>query len=445
MALPPDPLTPGDVPSAAVAAPGAVPGTGGESFVVTAERLVAGGVALARRPEGKVVLVEGAYPGERVRVRLTSTSKGVDRAETVEVVEASPGRRAPHCAHVDDGCGGCDLALLDPDHQRDAKVEMVRDGLRRLGRVPAPEVRAGPALAEEAFRTTMRLAVTDGRAGLRALASHDVVALDHCVVAHPLLDELVAEGRFGEADEVVLRVGASTGERLALVRPTATAVSLPDDVVVVGADELAAGRRAWIHEELAGRRWRISAGSFFQTRADGARALVDVVREMTADVLSTGGDPAPGGGDGPATLVDAYCGVGLFSGALLDPAGPTGASGWRGLAVERNRSSVADARHNLSGLPVRVVGSAVERFRAPRADVVVADPARSGLGRRGVEVLAGTGAARLVLVSCDVASAGRDVALLAEEGYRLVEAVVVDLFPHTHHVEVVSCFDREPL
>ena len=410
--------------------------------MVTAERLVAGGVALARRPEGAVVLVDGAFPDERVRVRVTSTAKGVDRAEVVEVLDASPGRRAPHCAHVADGCGGCDLALLDPTRQRDAKLEMVRDALRRLGRVAEPPVRSGPVLTERAFRTTMRMAVTAGRAGLRELASHDVVPIDHCVVAHPSLDELVAVGRFGAAQEVVLRVGAATGERLALVRPSAADVVLPDDVVVVGTDELAGGRRAWIHEEVAGRRWRISAESFFQTRPDGAAALVGVVREMTAALLAGGADAHRGG---PPTLVDAYCGVGLFSGALLEP-GEAGRPGsWRSVAVERNRSSVADARHNLAGLPARVVGSTVERFRAPRADLVVADPARAGLGTRGVEVLAGTGAERVVLVSCDVASAGRDVALLARHGYRLVEAVVVDLFPHTHHVEVVSRLDREPV
>ena len=110
-----------------------------------------------------------------------------------------------------------------------------------------------------------------------------------------MLDELIVEGTFGAATEVTLRVGAETGERLALVAPTRDGVRLPDDVRVVGADELAAGKRAWIHEIVAGRRWRISAESFFQTRPDGAAALVDVVRELCVDVLDAAPLEAPGG------------------------------------------------------------------------------------------------------------------------------------------------------
>jgi 23S rRNA (uracil1939-C5)-methyltransferase len=258
------------------------------------------------------------------------------------------------------------------------------------------------------------------------------VPIDHCLVAHPLVDELVHGGRFGEAEEVVLRVGVTTGERMAVASPTAEGVVLPDDVRVVGADELEAGRRAWIHEEVAGRRWRISAESFFQTRPDGAAALVDVVREMVSDRLAESGRPGR-----PHTLLDAYCGVGLFAGALLD-----GRAGWRAVAAERSRSSVSDARRNLADVDAKVVATPIEHLRAPKADVVVADPSRAGLGRAGVHVLASSGAPRLVLVSCDPAAAGRDTALLTGVGYRSVESVVVDLFPHTHHVEIVTRFDR---
>ena len=88
--------------------------------------------------------------------------------------------------------------------------------------------------------------MTGAGVGLRRAASHDVVAIDTCAVAHPALDELVRDGRFGVAAEVTLRVGAGTGERLALVAPGRDdGVRLPADVLVVGADELARGKRAW--------------------------------------------------------------------------------------------------------------------------------------------------------------------------------------------------------
>ena len=139
----------------------------------------------------------------------------------------------------------------------------------------------------------------------------------------------------------------------------------------------------------------------------------------------------------PRTLLDAYGGVGLFAGGLLG-----GRDGWRAVTVESNRSAVADARVNLADLDARLVASTVERLRPLRADLVVADPSRRGLGRGGAAVLAATGTPRIVLVSCDPAAAGRDVALLTGRGYDPVESVVVDLFPHTHHTEVVTRFDR---
>jgi 23S rRNA (uracil1939-C5)-methyltransferase len=402
----------------------------GAELVLRAERLVAGGVALGRRDDGRVVLIDGALPGELVRVAPPVARRGAERATVLEVLEGSPDRCRPHCRHVADGCGGCDLPELGDAALLDAKVGIVADALRRLGHVTDPVVELGPALPTLGFRTSLRLAVVDGRAGLRALRSHDVVAVPTCEIAHPALAELVADGRFGDAHEVTLRVGAATGERLALIAPTVGDVHLPDDVLVVGADELAAGRRAWIHEEVAGRRWRISAESFFQTRPDGAAALVEAVR----GAVHADGGVTHSTGRG-VTVLDAYCGVGLFAGALLD-----GREGWRGVAVERSRSSVADARRNLADLPVRVVRSPVERFGAPRADVVVADPARSGLGRAGVASLVASRAARIVLVSCDAAAAGRDTALLVAEGFLPLRSTVVDLFPHTHHVEVVTSF-----
>jgi 23S rRNA (uracil1939-C5)-methyltransferase len=402
------------------------------SEVVRVERLVAGGAALSRRTDGRIVLVPGALPGELVEAAVTSR-QGVDRGALVRLLETSPDRITPRCPHVAEGCGGCDLATLEHAALGRAKLDIVTDALRRIGRWSDPVVRTSPALDPFGFRTTLRVAVSGGRAGLRRAASNAVVEIDHCAVAHPLLDELVAEGVLGEATEVTFRVGAATGERLALVTPDRDGVRLPDDVLVVGADELAAGKRAWIHEVVAGRTWRISAESFFQTRPDGAAALTNVVTELAADAI----DGAPSDAGRPRTLLDAYSGVGLFAGALL-----AGRDGWRAVVAESNPASVADARINLRDLDTKIVRTTVERLRAPRADVVVADPSRAGLGRKGAAVLAATGAPRILLVSCDPAAAGRDVALLTGLGYRPEEAVVVDLFPHTHHTEVVTRLDR---
>ncbi len=242
-----------------------------------------------------------------------------------------------------------------------------------------------------------------------------------CLVAHPLLDELITAGRYPDG-EVILRVGARTGERLVIVDGGADVVTVPEGVRVVTKAELRAGTRAWYHEELAGRCWRVSARSFFQARPDGAEALVEAVAAALDGALSP-----------DAHLVDLYGGVGLFAGSV----GPVGHT----TLVESGASAVADARVNLADCSVRILKSDVARWRPARADVVVADPPRTGLAATGVAAVVATHATRLALVSCDPASLGRDTKLLAAAGYQIRSATLVDLFPHTSHVEVVSRFE----
>jgi 23S rRNA (uracil1939-C5)-methyltransferase len=380
----------------------------------------AGGDAIARTAEGKVVFVTGALPGERVRAQVTAEKKDLVKARVVEVVEPSPLRVAPPCGHLARGCGGCSWQHVTPAGQRDLKRAIVVDSLRRLGRIPDAPVDAVVPLPAHGYRTTVRFAITDGLPGFRRASSHEIVDVDSCLVVHPLLQPLVASGRFGGATEVELRCGARTGDRLAVADPTAARLELPDDVVRAGTDELDGGADVWFTERVAGRLWRISALSFFQIRPDGADVLAELVLRASA---------------GASTAVDLFSGVGLFAGVL-------GAAGCRVTAVEGSASSVADARHNLADVDATVVESDVLRWQPRPADLVVADPSRSGLGRRGVEVVAGVAAGRIVLVSCDPASLGRDAGLLAAAGYRLERVTPVDLFPHTPHIETVSVFER---
>lgn len=383
--------------------------------------VVAGGEGMGRDASGRVTFVEGALPGETVTVELHQQKKDFARGRVLEVVVASPDRVAPPCPFVAAGCGGCDWQHAATAAQRRLKALVVADALRRQAHLDLA-VGEGPELPAEGYRTTLRGVATDGRFGFRRRHSHEVVDVAPCLIAHPLVDELVTHGRFPNG-EVVLRAGARTGERLVIVNVDAAGTQVPDGVRVISAAELSSGTRAWFHEELAGRRWRISARSFFQARPDGAEALVDQVRAAIDGALPHGGH-----------LVDLYGGVGLFAGAL--------GGGGQVTLVEHSASSVADARVNLEGMDARIVRADVDHWGPARADVVVADPPRAGLGARGVAKVAATQAPRLVLVSCDPAALGRDARLLAEAGYDLVSVELVDLFPHTSHVEVVSRFGR---
>ena len=433
--------------------------------VVTVQALANGGEGVGRLADGRAVFVPGVLPGETARVELTGLKARYARATLIELLVASPDRVVPPCTWQQAGCGGCDLMHLRTDAQHRAKVQLAREALQRLGRLVDPEVHAGPVLPSVAVRTTVRVAVQHGRAAFRRRAGHELIEVGDCQVAHPALAALIAEGRFGSAREATLRVGAATGERLVVLDhgdggphpggrgDTGTrraarrgtprrsvsrtrGVELPDDVLVVDAAELGPGSAGLgtsggsgvgpaIHEVIAGRRWRISAGSFFQTSAVGAEALVAAVAAAARP---------PAGSPSARRVLDAYSGVGLLTAAI----GPDAAV----VSVESNPSSVADALVNLADRHAEVVQARFERWRPTTVDLAVADPARRGLGRVAAEILAATDAPVIVLVSCDLAALGRDSGDLVALGYDHAGSTVLDLFPHTSHAEVVTRFER---
>ncbi len=389
---------------------------------VEIERVVAGGLGLGHEHDGRVILAAGALPGDRVAVELERSRKRFGQGHTVEVLSPSTERIEPPCPEVAAGCGGCDLQMAPPPLQRELKIGIVADSLAHLGRLDDVPISAGEQLPTEGYRTTLRCAVVDGRAGFRRRRSNDVHVVESCWIAHPGVREIVEQGRFPGATEVVIRVGARTGERVVVVTPTVGDASVPSGVQLVGADELAEGADVHFHELVARRRFRVSAGSFFQARPDGAEALLRAVGRAIGPF-----DPASD------RLVDLYGGVGLFT---------LGLGAQRSVLVERSGSSCADARVNLASLGTVIDEVAVERWQPVAADVVVADPARAGLGAEGAAQVVATGAPRVALVSCDPAALARDVRLLVDAGYRATGIELVDMFPHTHHVEAVTTLVR---
>ena len=379
--------------------------------------LAIGGDGVTRASDGRVVFVPGALPGDEVVASWQESSKRWVRGELLEVVIASPARLTPPCPELARGCGGCGWQHFQPEEQRAAKRRLVADALTRLGHIDNPSISQGPALAEWGYRTTVRVALDEGRAAFRKGESHELVTVSSCAITHPALVELLAECHFGDAEEVTLRVGGATGERLvSMAPPSSVRPHFPADVAI----------NTHYHDVVAGRQWRISAESFFQTRTDGAELLVTEVAAHLA---------------GATTVLDAYGGVGLLAAAA-----PLGA---RITSVEAARSSSADAAFNLADLGATVVNSAFERWHSEQFDAVVADPARRGLQREGVDTIAATGASKLLLVSCDAASLGRDAFQLYEAGYDHLDSELLDFFPHTPHVEVLSEFrlssDRRPV
>ncbi len=380
------------------------------NFEVRVDRMAAGGDGLATAPDGRVVFVPGSAPGDRLDVEVVQQKKQFFRAKVNDVIEPSPLRVDVPCPEVARGCGGCDWQHISVDGQRAMRVEVVRDAVRRIAKITDLDIESGPDLDPFGYRTTLRVAVRAGRGGFRRRRSNDVLLPASCLVAHPRLDQLLTESDFGGAEEVVLRVGARTGESLVHVLSGRTDIDPPDNVILSTEEHPAS-----IDEVVTGHRFQISGPSFFQCRPDGAEAMVELVAEAIDGV------------DGP--LVDAYAGVGLF-GTILGQDRPV-------VSVESAPTSVADSRVNLPD-HATVVESAVEDWVPTSAAAVIADPARAGLGVDGAAVLAGTKAEVMALVSCDAASMARDVSLLVGHGYRPEWSRVLDLFGHTSHVEIVT-------
>ena len=389
--------------------------TGSHRERVAVERMAAGGDALGHLADGRVVFVEGALPGETVVADVHTLKRDFARARVAEVVEPSPHRMVPSCPELSRGCGGCGWQHIDPSAQLEWKAAVVAEALRRTGREPDASVVVGGAVDPWGYRTTMRLAVApDGRVGLRSAHSHRIVPLRECPVAHPALSALLPAVRVRSADEVVLRVSAATGATTAYTPMVHGRIDGLPDRAAVGPD-------AVLHEVVDGVRLRVSAASFFQSGPQAASLLVATVRAACGDLL---------GDAGLGPVLDAYGGVGLFAAGL----------GLRdAVVVESSPSSCADARLNLPHAIVEE--TAFELWRPREVRLAIVDPARAGLGAEACDVLVATRAERIVLVSCDPVSLARDTALLRERGYAHRVTTVLDLFPHTSHVEAVTVFE----
>ena len=411
------------------------------------ERPVAGGWMLARH-DGRVVLVSGAVPGERVRARLQRTTRSMAWAETIEVVDPSGDRRQPAC---DPFCGGALYAHIRYPRQLQLKAEVIADAFRRIGKMALPQPPAVTPSPETAYRLRARLHVRGRRIGFFREGSHEVCDARPTQQLHA--DALAAADALGAGlgvrlaacDEIVVAENVSATERvLHLVPRTPGAL----DGLRLSVDRLAgvtgltvAGERRLVvidgnprvsdtAADLfgpdapvdAGVTWRRQAAAFFQ----GNRFLIGAL--VRAVVGAAGGE----------TCLDLYSGVGLFAVALA-------ALGRRVVAVESDPVSAEDLRLNVANYRDQVIvhQASVEAFcrqgvRPP--DAIVLDPPRAGVSAEALGGIAASRAARLVYVSCDPPTLARDAAKLSAAGYALESIDAFDLFPNTPHVETVAVF-----
>jgi 23S rRNA (uracil1939-C5)-methyltransferase len=397
------------------------------------------------------VFVPGALPGERFVVEIAERRPKYARGHVRDMLVAAPDRVEAPCPYFGT-CGGCQVQHLAYASQLAWKTESVRRQLQRIGHLDPGVVR--PTIGMETpwnYRNQARFSLdADGHLAFTHRQSHTLLPIDLCPIMQPEIVALMPrlQGLLPGAHQLVIRYGARTGQFLIAPRLPVADDDIPSD-------------QPWYEEVLLGRTFRVSAPSFFQvnTRPDHAslphrvrpaRGAIDsftrvataldsvlldgAARLSQADVLALlvrAGAPL----SGREFVVDAYCGVGTFALLLAERAG-------RVLGIEEARSAVLDAEHNAAGLDHVEFrqGRAEEQLAqlTERPDVVVLDPSRTGCEPGVLAALARLRPERIVYVSCDGATLARDLSRLVADGFELVEVQPIDMFPQTHHVEMVS-------
>lgn len=412
-----------------------------------------GGHCVARH-EGRVIFVRHALPGEVVKARLTEHDDGARfwRADATDIVNPSPDR-VNHPWPLADAVlagmrgsrpvGGAEFGHIELSAQRRLKAGIFSEQLSRLGNIER-DVTVEPVPDEApdglGWRTRVGFAVdAGGHLAMHQHRSTELVPVADMPLAVPAINALglwnidfsgvtgveVAAASGDEQPLVLLRTAADTPEgaiRTLAGRISGASVAAwnPDTNVLSGLRG-----RTWVREVVGTNSFRVTGEGFWQIHRSAPRVLTDAVL--------AGLDPQPG-----QRVADLYAGAGLFTAALADRVGETGAV----LSVEGSPAASKDARRNLHGRPqVNIVQGKVEkvlRDRRPHLDAVVLDPPRAGAGKQVVRAIAGSGARTVVYVSCDPASFARDVAYFSAAGWALHTLRVLDLYPHTHHMESVA-------
>lgn len=443
--------------------------------IVELTGLTQGANAVGRLASGKAVFVAEGVPGDVVEVTVTKEAKRHCEARIERVIEPSPMRVVPKCPFYN-ACGGCPWMQVSYEGQLAAKRANVVEQLVRIGSKDrdAAEAVIGEAVAskhEFNYRNKIELhaAYVGARGqkgstqakqfklGFHHPGTNKVVETKSCPVAAKLIEKSPAALRGalkyaqGNQDLGIFRVGVRASSKTKSTEialwtkpgafPRAHVSSILHDslkatsIVRVLADpgkarkikgvEVLAGKGYW-EEKLLGLTYRVSAPSFFQVNTEQAETMIKLVLEG----LTAGSE---------SYCADLYCGAGTFTLPLAEHCAEV-------FAVESQASSVRDLRRNLelNDLFAEVIGgdSARELPELGELDGLVVDPPRVGLAESVPADIAATGVKRFAYVSCNPSTWARDVARIEEQGYRLVSATPVDLFPQTYHIETVSIFER---
>lgn len=401
----------------------------GKELTLNIEKVAHGGIFVARH-EGRVIFVSHTLPGEKVRARVFEDKGGsFARAETVEVLEASP-HRVKHVwkAAADGAVGGAEFGHIDLNYQLELKADVIEEALSRMAGItmrPVVEQAPGDDLANGlGYRTRVQLHVDElGNVGPYRERTHQVVEVRDLPLAVEDIRELGLHLKNWSGVRKIEIASSNTGN-----------IQYSVDKKVKGDERLV--------ERAGGRTFRITGGGFWQVHRKAADILTTAVNEAIAKA----------GFDKTADNLDLYGGVGLFAGTIAAKFGVDSVI----TTVEAFKTATEDAKLNLADLPnVRAILAPTERFLDERVSshvkngspettaTVILDPPRAGAGAKVVGQVLALKPKHIVYVACDPIALARDLKPLTAGGYELASLRAFDLFPHTHHVEAVASLIRK--
>ena len=388
-----------------------------EPFVLELEGMGRLGEALASH-DGDRVFVFGGIPGEQVAAEVISERRNRIAARVVEAMTPSPQRVTPPCPYFGD-CTGCQWQHIGYDEQLRLKRAIVEEALAPLR--PVSQVSVEPVLPAPqpyGYRNHARFTVgPEGALGFVHRETRRFVRIDRCLLMHDWINDALAQlqGRCAETTQLSIRYGINGGDWL--IQPHLKASDIP----------LPSGQKHY-HEALHGRRFRISAASFFQVNTLQGERMAEVVLQRLAL-------------NGEEQVVDAYAGVGTFA-VLAAPYAR------HVIAIEDSASAVKDATLNVEGLTnVQLVQARTEEVlqgMPQSVDGLILDPPRKGCHPDVLKAILDSPPKRLVYVSCDPHALARDLRVLCHGPFELDEVLPIDLFPQTHHIECIATLSHSP-
>ncbi len=412
------------------------------------------------RVADKVVFIHGALPGETVRFKYTARQRQFDEGRVVDIVRPSADRVEPHCPHAET-CNGCALQHLQPARQIEFKQKTLVDNLNRIGKVQAERLLEPLVGTQWAYRRKARLSVRWVEkkqrvlVGFREKDGRFVADCSGCPVLHPDIGE-----RLSELSELigslsvyrrVPQLEIACGDQCSAIVVRHMDPLTADDIACLTGYMQASGLQIYLQAKGPDSVTPLQPGfpplrftlpeqglvfefgplNFIQVNADLNRRMIARV----LDIMQAGPQQR---------ILDLFCGLGNFTLPLARHAGEV-------VGVEGDSALIALARHNAQLNDIQNVryyaADLSEESDRPTwldtpYDQVLLDPPRAG-AEFILPQVAATGAARIVYVSCHPASLARDAGLLVHQlGYRLTAAGVMDMFPHTGHVESIAVFEK---